>query len=271
MRKQFRDILCFKCMKQSETNLSSKIPKKYCCEICDYTTCNFKDYKKHLLTRKHKMKQNETDLTPKIPKYICDVCEIKFNSRSTLWRHKKKCTSPQCVSIETEDKNKLIRLLIDKLSESGNNLNNSLNNNFNINMFLNEQCKDAINMSDFIKTLQVSADEIRRLGSMGQTEGMANIMISNLNKLDMFKRPMHCSDIQNETIYIKDQDKWEIEGIDKPKLKEALDKVSEKSIEFIPELTQDKNFVNTLNEVTKQPREDKKIISKIATSIPIEG
>ena len=82
---------------------------------------------------------------------------------------------------------------------------------------------------------------------------------------------MHCSDIQNETIYIKDQDKWEIESIDKPKLKEALDKVSEKSIEFIPELTQDKNFVNTLNEVTKQPREDKKIISKIATSIPIEG
>ena len=71
------------------------------------------------------MKQNETDLTPKIPKYICDVCEIKFNSRSTLWRHKKKCTSPQCVSIETEDKDKLIRLLIDKLSESGNNLNNS--------------------------------------------------------------------------------------------------------------------------------------------------
>ena len=72
-------------MKQSETNLSSKIPKKYCCEIYDYTTCNFKDYKKHLSTRKHKMKQNETDLTPKIPKYICDVCEIKFNSRSTLW------------------------------------------------------------------------------------------------------------------------------------------------------------------------------------------
>ena len=82
-------------------------------------------------------------------------------------------------------------------------------------MFLNEQCKDAINMSDFLKTLQISADEIRRIGSMGQTEGMANIMISNLNKLDMFKRPMHCSDIQNET------------------------------------------------------REDEKIISKIATSIPI--
>ena len=86
-------------------------------------------------------------------------------------------------------------------------------------MFLNEQCKDAINMSDFLKTLQISADEIRRIGSMGQTEGMANIMINNLNKLDMFKRPMHCSDVTNETIYIKDQDKWEIEGDGKPKLK----------------------------------------------------
>ena len=136
-------------------------------------------------------------------------------------------------------------------------------------MFLNEQCKDAINMSDFLKTLQISADEIRRIGSMGQTEGMANIMISNLNKLDMFKRPMHCSDVTNETIYIKDQDKWEIEGDGKPKLKEALDKVSEKSIECITDLSEDNNFVNTLQEVTKQPREDEKIISRIASSIPI--
>jgi hypothetical protein len=104
---------------------------------------------------------------------------------------------------------------------------------------------------------------------MGQTEGMANIMISNLNKLDMFKRPMHCSDVTNETIYIKDQDKWEIEGDGKPKLKEALDKVSEKSIECITDLSEDNNFVNTLQEVTKQPREDEKIISKIASSIPI--
>ena len=255
-------------------NKTPKNAKKFYCESCDFGCSKKSEYVRHLHTSKHKILTNTSETAQKNAEYTCQ-CGKQYKHRQSLNNHKRKCTyiiedTPQSDSIETEDK-KLIRILIDKLAETGNNFNNSLNNNFNINMFLNEQCKDAINMSDFLKTLQISADEIRRIGSMGQTEGMANIMISNLNKLDMFKRPMHCSDIQNETIYIKDQDKWEIESIDKPKLKEALDKVSEKSIEFIPELTQDKNFVNTLNEVTKQPREDKKIISKIATSIPIEG
>ena len=80
---------------------------------------------------------------------------------------------------------------------------------------------------------------------------------------------MHCSNVTNQTICIEDQDKWEIEGNDKPKLKEALDKVSEKSIECITHLSEDNNFVNTLQEVTKQPREDQKIIFRIASSIPI--
>ena len=255
------------------TNKTLKNAKQFNCRSCDFSCRKQCDYNRHLLTRKHQLATKSTDFTPKNAKYICD-CGKKYKERTGLWRHKRKCTySPQETPhdnfSETEDKDKLIRILIDKLAETGNNFNNSLNNNFNINMFLNEQCKDAINMSDFLKTLQISADEIRRIGSMGQTEGMANIMISNLNKLDMFKRPMHCSDVTNETIYIKDQDKWEIEGDGKPKLKEALDKVSEKSIECITDLSEDNNFVNTLQEVTKQPREDEKIISKIASSIPI--
>lgn len=255
------------------TKKCHKNATEYYCKLCDFTCSKESNYKIHLRTRKHQLATNSTCFMPKNATYFCG-CGKKYKDRTGLWRHKKKCTySPQETPhddfSEIEDKDKLIRILIDKLAETGNNFNNSLNNNFNINMFLNEQCKDAINMSDFLKTLQISADEIRRIGSMGQTEGMANIMISNLNKLDMFKRPMHCSDVTNETIYIKDQDKWEIEGDGKPKLKEALDKVSEKSIECITDLSEDNNFVNTLQEVTKQPREDEKIISKIASSIPI--
>ena len=148
-------------------------------------------------------------------------------------------------------------------------INTTNNNNqiYNINMFLNEQCKDAMNMSDFIESIQLSIQDIERIGSEGQTTGMANILIDKLNTMDVFQRPMHCSDAKKETIYIKDEDKWEIEKKDRPKLKHVLKRISNKSVNCLHDVAHTENFEQTCIEVLKEPIEDKKIISKVAKNV----
>ena len=150
------------------------------------------------------------------------------------------------------------------------NTTNTTNNNnqiYNVNTFLNEQCKDAMNMSDFIESIQLSIQDIERIGYEGQTTGMANIMIDKLNGMDVFQRPMHCSDIKKETIYIKDQDKWEIEKKDRPKLKHALEKISIESVKCLYDVSHTENFQKTCEEVSKEPIENNKIISKVAKNV----
>jgi hypothetical protein len=144
-------------------------------------------------------------------------------------------------------------------------------NTFNINMFLNEQCKDAMNMTDFIESIQLTLEDMKYFGDQGQTVGMSNILIDKLNALDVFKRPMHCSDIKKETIYIKDEDKWEIEAKNQPNIRHALDKLAKKGLEAMPCMQDNPDeYVKTISEVLKDPREDKKIISKVAKQIIIK-
>jgi hypothetical protein len=147
---------------------------------------------------------------------------------------------------------------------------NTTNNHqiYNINMFLNEECKDAMNMSEFIESMQLTLDDMTKIGTEGQTAGMTNILINKLNQLDIVKRPVHCSDVKTETIYVKDKDKWEKEKKDKPKLKYALDRIAMKGIEAMPDMEYDPDeYAKTVSEVLKDPREDKKIISKLAKEI----
>ena len=108
--------------------------------------------------------------------------------------------------------------------------NNTTNNNtqFNINMFLNEECKDAINMSDFIKSIQVSVDQLQYTTHNGLGKGITKVIMDNMNKLSKYERPLHCSDLKRETIYIKDDDKWE-KDTHKDKLKKAINKTSNKN------------------------------------------
>lgn len=152
-----------------------------------------------------------------------------------------------------------------------NNTTNNINNqNFNINVFLNEDCKDALNMSDFIKSIEISFEDLQRINQQGQTIGMSNLLIDKLNNLDIFKRPVHCSDIKKETIYIKDADKWEEESKDRPKLKNALDQITKKSIQSLPDtITEPTEYIKTCEQILKNPREDKKIISSIANNVKL--
>ena len=130
--------------------------------------------------------------------------------------------------LEKKDKNVefLSNTIKDMIPKMGSNNNNT--NQFNINMFLNEECKDAINMSDFIKSIQVSIDQLQYTTNNGLDKGITKVIMDNMNKLSKYERPLHCSDLKRETIYIKDDDKWE-KDTHKDKLKKAINKTSNKN------------------------------------------
>jgi hypothetical protein len=131
-----------------------------------------------------------------------------------------------------EKKDKQIELLTntikDMIPKIGSNINSNNTNQFNINMFLNEECKDAINMSDFIKSIQVSVEQLQYTTNNGLGKGLTKVIMDNMNKLSKYERPLHCSDLKRETIYIKDDDKWE-KDTHKDKLKKAINKTSNKN------------------------------------------
>ena len=109
-----------------------------------------------------------------------------------------------------------------------NNTNNTINQKFNINVFLNEQCKDAINMSDFIRNIEISLEQLDFTKTNGLEKGLSQVIMENMNKLSLYERPMHCTDTKRETIYIKDNDKWEKDK-SKEKIKHAIRKTSNKN------------------------------------------
>jgi hypothetical protein len=116
------------------------------------------------------------------------------------------------------------------VSNSHNNNSNNQNNNFNLNFFLNEQCKDAVNLVDFVDNLKVTVKDLERTGQLGFVEGISKIFIEGLKELDIYKRPIHCTDLKRETVYVRDQDKWEKENEEKPRLKTAVKKIAVKNI-----------------------------------------
>ena len=121
------------------------------------------------------------------------------------------------------------------LTVNGNMTNNSNNKTFNINMFLNEECKDAMNMTDFVKTIELDTDDMEDVGKHGFVKGISKIFIENLEKTEVTKRPIHCSDSKREVLYIKDDNKWEREGINSKKLSNAIHTVEHKNVVLVNE------------------------------------
>ena len=254
------------------TNLSQKSQTNFNCELCNYTTSNKKDYKKHLATLKHKNQQNSTfvnDNVPKNPNFEC-ICGKIYKERTGLWRHKKKCKSEISVEdsntnipINDIDKEQLILMLIKQNSEliketsefknfmmdqqnvmlevikngthHTTNNNNSHNKSFNLQFFLNETCKDAMNITDFIDSIKLQLSDLEKVGEVGYIEGISSIIVKNLNALDVTLRPVHCTDKKRETMYIKDEDKWEKEDEKKTKLHKMVKKIAIKNINLISE------------------------------------
>ena len=121
-----------------------------------------------------------------------------------------------------------------EIAKEGKHVTNHTTNNFNINFFLNEQCKDALNIMDFVSSLQLQLKDLEDTGKIGYVEGISKIFIRGIKELDIYKRPIHCSDLKRETLYIKDQDIWEKEDKDKTRIKKAIKFVGSKNIQQIP-------------------------------------
>jgi len=236
----------------------------YVCEKCDYS-CNKKCvFDKHLLTRKHKMLPNATKFMSQnedVIKFPCECGKI-FKHKSSMFRHKKKCqiiSNNMALTIHDSEKDKpsetneelkeLVCQLITENNEIKNtilkenqelrqqvseliprigNNNNTIKQKFNINVFLNEQCKDAINMNEFIKSIEISLEQLDFTKNNGLCNGLSNAIVHNMNKLGLHERPMHCTDIKRETLYIKEDDKWERDQ-SQDKIKNAIKKVSSKN------------------------------------------
>lgn len=280
----------------------------FSCEKCQYKTDNKKDYSKHLLTLKHKKAQNDGLVTTKNPKksqeHICCNCEKTYKYRDGLWRHKKICKEPTMTEIflqndpqqltelvmkVVEHNQELTKQIVELSKNSGSNNNNIINSNnkFNLNVFLNEQCKDAINITDFVSELVVSVKDLEETARLGYSEGISKIFIKGLSQLDTNTRPIHCSDNKREILYIKDAGHWEKESLDNERIIKAIKYIAHKNMKMIAEWTKqnpdyndsdsktnDKYIKIIMNSMSGSTEEEQtkninKIISNVAKEIVI--
>uniref|UniRef100_A0A6C0IIW0 C2H2-type domain-containing protein n=1 Tax=viral metagenome TaxID=1070528 RepID=A0A6C0IIW0_9ZZZZ len=223
------------------TEKEQKNADEFICKDCDFTCSKQSNFDKHLSTRKHKIVTNSYKKMPKMPnKYMC-ICGKEYVYRQGLYTHKKTCKedSPEEVKSLTtmvmelmKSNTELQKQLVDVCKNSNttnihtNNSNNSHNKTFNLQFFLNEQCKDAMNISDFANSINLQLSDFESVGELGYVEGITKIMLDKLNSMDIYKRPIHCSDAKREIIYVKDDDKWEKEEKNNPKLRYAIKTIS---------------------------------------------
>ena len=240
-------------------------PSKFICELCDYKTSHKSHYDDHLISLRHsKRKQMEANGSGIIAQSennanICENCYKEFSSRSGLWKHKKKCENNTekniCSEINSKSneitelkeimkylmkENSEMKNMMMKVIENGtqNNCHNTNNTNshnkaFNLNFFLNETCKDAMNIGEFVDSLKLQLSDLEKVGEKGYIEGITSIIVKNLKALDITKRPVHCTDKKRETIYIKDEDKWEKDE-DKSLMHKLIKKVVSKNMKMFP-------------------------------------
>jgi len=229
------------------TEITSTLhPASFVCKTCDFTSSKRGDYQRHLLTRKH---QKSTDFTQN---YIACKCGNKYKDRSGLWRHSKKCNLTyvddsvmfnkelfiQIMKQNEELHNSIIELSKEKSSGNmyqSNTSTNMNNNSFNLNFYLNEKCKDALNIDEFVSSIKLSLEDLENTGRRGYVEGITNIILKNLKCLEEHYRPVHCSDMKREVLYIKDNNKWEKEYEDKPILTKAIKVIANENIKKIKE------------------------------------
>jgi hypothetical protein len=227
--------------------------RKYTCSKCNYVCSKKYNFDRHLMTPKHlkeinfpqmeiKNEQNEQNEQKNI--FICENCNKTYVNSSGLWKHKKNCKSNNHEVDEINDK-QLIMMLIKENSEFKNmmmkvlengtynnshNTNYSHNKTFNLQFFLNETCKNAMNIKDFVENVELELSDLENVGKSGYIEGISNIIIKNLKALGVENRPIHCTDKKRETFYIKDKDVWEKEEDNKPKIRELIKAISHKNI-----------------------------------------
>jgi hypothetical protein len=258
-------------------NIKQKISTEYYCELCDYITCrksnitnHYKSIRHILATNGNIIKQSENN------NFICEICNKIYKDRTGLWKHKKKCGTNNITQNIAGEKEKDIEKLVNYLMKENaefkqliidqnkqmvdqnkqmvdqnkqmvelaknaghNNItNNTTNNNsFNLSLYLNETCKDALNIMDFVNQLQVGTKDLEETGRLGFANGISRIFIDGLKQIDINNRPVHCSDLKREILYIKNNNEWNKEDSERKVLTSAIKHVVNKNIKQIPEWT----------------------------------
>ena len=230
----------------------------YICETCNYITVRKSQYDRHLLTAKHEYRTIRTEKVPKSSSmYECE-CGKQYKARNSLWYHRSKCTytkpvilvqntqntTPSIDSsliVELLKENKELREMmieqnkqvLDIAKNSGNTTNNTINNTtnnrFNLNVYLNETCKDAINLNDFIQSIELNINDFINTGEVGYVKGISSIMVERIRDMEPHIRPIHCTDLKREIVYVKDSNKWEKEDENKTHLRKAVRIVADKN------------------------------------------
>jgi len=271
-----------------------KICSRFWCKKCDYKTSKKSSYDNHCSTDKHKKAFFDNVLTTDdnaktcqsssvTNSYVC-ICKKEFNDRAGLWRHKKKCATFQDKKVaepinnnlivellkqNQEFKHQIIELSKERTMIINNNNNNTTNNNqnFNMNFFLNEQCKGALDIMDFVSSLKVQLSDLENTGNVGYVKGISDIFVRGLKELDVYKRPIHCSDIKREIMYVKDKDVWKKDE-DKEKVKKVIKNIANKNFKQINEWVDENPEANDIR--TKKHDQYMKILIKCSGGIDRE-
>ncbi len=296
----------------TKNNLEKAI--SYECEACHFKCSKKSNYTMHLTTRKHinndTLLQKESVKQQKL--HSCS-CGKEYKHRQGLYIHKKKCVYVLKNTNNKDDTN-LVEVLIKEnldfknvilelvksnselqkqmleVCKNGNSNinshNNSHNKTFNMQFFLNEQCKDAMNIMDFVDTFKLQFSDLERVGEVGYVEGISDIIIKKLNEMDIYKRPIHCSDAKRETLYVKDKNVWEKENGNHDKLRLAIKHITKKNTDMLnpwcskhPGSCDSDNYLNDIYlEMVMQAmggrggmeENENKIIRKIAKTVLID-
>ena len=240
------------------------IDNQFECKLCEFSCKKESEWSRHVQTKKHKTRSNKIETSLSI---TCDICNKEYKSKTSLWYHKKTCipllentiiketiqdenikkNDDDAATLNTNNlviellkqNNELQKQIIEMAKEpkivNYNNTNNQCTNNnqFNLNMFLNETCKDALNIDDFMNSLELTVEDLEQTGKLGFVQGITRIFLKGLRDLDVTQRPFHCTDTKRETVYVKDQDKWEKESDKKTKMKQALNQAVRKNLKLI--------------------------------------
>ena len=251
----------------NKSSKSPKTPKIFICELCDYICYKQSEINKHNITNKHIANTiGDKEISNKT--FTCGFCNKVYNSRNGLWKHKKNCNEkkevlPENVVVQDSSNNDIIQVLLKENSDFKNmlmdmmksntdlqkqmldvcqkiqpsnitNINATDNSkNFNLQVFLNEKCKDAMNLDDFANSIQLKLSDLIRVGEEGYVPGMSKVIIEWLGGLEVGDRPIHCTDEKREAIQVKIADKWEKEAITSEKLMNAVRIVEKKQFDMI--------------------------------------
>jgi hypothetical protein len=261
---------------ETNQNLTVIPSVNFHCNECNYSTLKKNLFEKHQNSIKHIRNINRE---PTANKHICNVCNKEYLNNSGLWKHKKKCLvlenkpevldskkeltnevsepdmKPPILTVELfmdlmkqnkelqnclmESHNKIVELSKNSGTVNTNCNNNNNNNQFNLNFFLNETCKNAMNIQDFISSIKLTTQDFETTGRIGFVDGISRIFINELKRLEVERRPLHCTDMKRETVYVKDNDTWEKENLEKKKLKWAINSIAQLNLNQVQQWQQE--------------------------------